>query len=103
MTAFFNDSDIPAMFAGIGAVNVSLDGVSGQGLVDYADAIMLQNFRISGVINKAITVMLQTSQFPSLTSSSGVGKSITVDGTAYTVRERLQTTDGAITHILCTN
>ena len=104
MTTFFNDQDISGMFAGVGGVAVMFDSVDDQqGLVEYVDSVTLKSMGISGVINKAITVMLQTSQFPSLGTSNGVGKPITVDGVTYTVRERIQTTDGAVSHLLCTS
>lgn len=102
MTTFFADSDIPAMLADFGVV-VVFDGITAKGVVDYVDAVTLQQNGIAGVTNKAITVMLQTSAFPSLAGNNAVGKPITVDGVPYTVRERLQQSDGAITHLLCTN
>ncbi len=72
MTTFFADADIPAMLADFG-VPVVFDGVSGQkGVVDYVDAVTLQQNGIAGVTNKAITVMLQTSAFPSLAANSAV-------------------------------
>lgn len=99
---YFGDSDIPAMLADFG-VSVGLDGIYASGIVDYVDGVTLKENGISGVINKGITVMLQTTAFPSLMANSAVGKQITIDGVAYTVRERLQQSDGAITHLLCTN
>lgn len=95
---FYRDADIPAMLTDFG-VPVTVGAASGQAIVDYVDAVTLQQNGIAGVINKAITVMLQTSAFP----TAKVGDSVTIDGVPYTVRERLQQTDGAITHLLCTN
>lgn len=102
MTTFYADADIPAMLADFGVV-VVLDSITAKGVVDYVDGVTLKENGIAGVINKAITVMLQTRAFPSLAANNAVGKSITVDGVSYTVRLREQTTDGAITHLLCTN
>ena len=102
MTTFFANSDIPAMLADFG-VAVVFDSVTAKGIVDYVDGVTLKENGIAGVINKAITVMLQTSAFPSLTANNAVGKAITVDGVDYKIRQREQTTDGAITHLLCTN
>jgi hypothetical protein len=99
---FYADSDIPAMLADFG-VAVVFDGVTAKGIVDYVDAVTLQQNGIAGVTNKAITVMLQTTVFPSLIANNAINKPITVDGVPYTVRERLQQSDGAITHLLCTN
>jgi len=104
MTTFFNDADIAAMLKGCGGVPVNFDSISDQlGLVDYSDAVTFQENGIGGVINKAVTVTLQTSAFPSLVANNAVGKQITADGVTYTIRQRLQQTDGALTHLLCTN
>ena len=104
MTTFFNDADIAAMIKGCGGVPVTFDSIDDQlGLADYSDAVDFKENGIGGVINKAITVTLQTSAFPSLVGNSAVGKPITVDGVSYTIRQRLQQTDGALTHLLCTN
>ena len=101
MTTFYRDSDIISMLADFG-VAVVLDGVTAQGIVDYVDSVTLKENGIAGVINKAITVMVQTSAFPDLVANNAVGKAITVDGVAYHVRQREQVSDGAITHLLCT-
>lgn len=104
MTTYFHDADIPAMMADFG-VSVTFDGITlPQGVImDYVDNVTLKENGIAGVINKAITAMLQTSEFPSLVANNAVGKPIVVDGVTYTVRQRLQQSDGAITHLLCTN
>lgn len=103
MTTFFNDADIPSMLADFG-VPVVFNGVSGhKGIVDYVDGVTLKENGISGVVNKAITVQVQTSAFPALLANNAIGLPITVDGVNYTVRQRLQLTDGATTHLLCTN
>lgn len=99
---FYEDSDIPSMITDFGVV-VVFDGVTAKGIVDYVDAVTLEQNGITGVVNKSITVMLQTSAFPSLVANNAIGKTITADGVTYTVRQRLQQTDGAITHLLCTN
>ena len=102
MTTFYRDIDIPTMLTDFG-VAVVFDGIAATGLTDYVDSVTLKENGIAGVINKAITVMLQTSAFPSLTASNAVGQPITVDGVSYHIRQREQTTDGAITHLLCTS
>jgi len=98
----FRDSDIPTMLNDFG-VPVQFDGISGIGLVDYVDSVTLKENGLAGVVNKAITVMLQTSAFPSLAGMNAIGQPITVDGARYNVRDRLQQSDGAMTHLLCTN
>jgi hypothetical protein len=82
-------------------VPVVLDGVSAKGLADYVDSVTLRENGIGGVINKAITVQVQTSQFPDLTANNAVGLPIIVDGVPYKVIRREQVTDGAVTHLLC--
>ncbi len=104
MSTFFNNADIAGMIKYAGGVAIDFDGISSQmGLVDYSDAVTFQENGIGGVINKAVTVTLQTSAFPSLVANNAVGKQIRVDGALYIVRQRLQQTDGALTHLLCTN
>lgn len=102
MTTFYRDTDIPSMLADFG-VAVLFQSVSAKGIVDYIDSVTLKENGIAGVHSKAITVMLQTSMFPGLAASNAVGLPITVDGTSYVIRQREQTTDGAVTHLLCTN
>ena len=102
MTTFYGDSEIAGMLNDFG-VSVVFEGVTGKGLVDYSDAVTFRENGIAGVINKAITVTLQTSAFTSLAAMNAVGKTIMVDGVSYTVRERLQQSDGALTHVMCTN
>lgn len=104
MPAFYQDDDVPAMMRDFG-VSVTFDAITLDkgALMDYVDNVTLKENGIAGVTNKAITCILQTSAFPSLAGSDAVGKSITVDGTAYVIRQRLQQSDGAITHLLCTS
>lgn len=102
MPTFFHDAEIPAMLQDFG-VPIILNGTSGIGLVDYVDAISLKENGIAGVINKAITVAVQTSVFPDLVDNNAVGLAITVDGEDFHVRQRLQQSDGAMTHLLCNN
>lgn len=100
MTTYFNDAEIPMMLKDFG-VSVHFDSINTElCLVDYVDIVALRQNGMQGVINKAITVQLQTSKFPSLVSNDAVGKPIVVDGVAYTIRERLQQSDGAMTHLL---
>lgn len=98
MTTFYRNADIPAMLADFG-VPVTIGAATANGIVDYVDAVTLQQNGITGVIGKTITVMVQTSVFPAVK----VGDSLTVDGVPYKVRLREQQTDGAITHLLCVN
>lgn len=100
MPTYFQDADIPALMQDFG-VSVTLDSVTALGVVDYVDTAVLRELGIAGVINKAIKVVLQTSQFPSLAASNAVGKPITVDGVNYKVQSRLQESDGALTHLIC--
>lgn len=102
MTTFYRDVDIAGMLNEF-SVPVLLEGVTANGIVDYSDAVTFRDNGIGGVINKAITVSVQTSAFPSLALSNATGLPVTVDGVAYTIRERLQQGDGAITHLMCTN
>lgn len=104
MPSYYQDADIPGMLQDFG-VPVDFDGLSAvQCLVDYVDEVVLKENGIGGTINKAVTVSLQTSTFPTLAAGDPViGEPITVDGTPYKVRLPLQQSDGAMTHLLCTN
>jgi hypothetical protein len=100
----YRDADIPTMLIDFG-VPVTFDSVTVQkgGLVDYVDNVTLKENGIAGVVNKAITVQLQTSAWPSLIANNAIGKPINVDGVPYYIRDRLQQSDGGMTHLLCTN
>ena len=102
MPTFFGDDEIAAMFQDFG-VECTFDGITYKygAIVDYVDAVTLQDMGVTGVINKSVTAMMQTSKWPSLMNMDAVDKQIVIDGVGYTVRQRLQQSDGALTHLLC--
>jgi hypothetical protein len=102
MTTYMRDADIPFMLADFG-VPVVYEGVRGKGLVDYVDSVTLRENGIGGVINKAMTVLVQTSAFPSINASNAVGSQIIVDGQCFKIIRREQVSDGATTHLLVSN
>lgn len=90
----FGDSDIPALLADMG-VPVVIGAVSTTGLLDDLPG---QEFERGRVQSRIRSVAVQTSVLPSL----HIGDAITVDGTAYTIREwgpDPDSPDGAMTRI----
>lgn len=93
---FYADSDIPSLMTDFG-VPVVAGAIQGRGIVDYTDDLALQSGNVAGVRGKTIVVTVQTSAFPNVQ----IGSSVTVDGTAYTLRDRAQQGDGATTQWWC--
>lgn len=91
----FGDTDIPYLFADMG-VTVVMGAYSTKGFIDTADELVTEG-GAPGAIGKMIAVTIKTGSLSGL----AVGSIITVDGTYYTVRERLQIDDGTLTRILC--
>jgi hypothetical protein len=79
----FGDADLAMMLTDVFAVPVVLPGpVTTSGIVDYHDLTQFDEEGAARVVGRERAVSLRTSEVASLT----VGTSITVDGTAYTVR-----------------
>ncbi|WKZ15434.1 MAG: hypothetical protein QY317_16180 [Candidatus Jettenia caeni] len=91
----FGDADIQYLLQDMG-VNVTHGVTTVKGLVDFADELLLQAGQSAGV-GKVIAVTIKTDSLPNLK----IGDSVTVGGVSYTVRERLQIDDGALTKFLC--
>ena len=94
--AYFGDSDLAYMLSGTGAVTVVFGSYSGPGQQDLFDEVLLKGDQV-GLIGKVTSIVVQTSAFPGIK----VGSSITINGIAYTVRDRLREGDGATTKLLC--
>ena len=91
----FGDADIPAMLADMG-VRASVGGVSGIGLFEEADQILVQDETRGQVVVKVSTLTIRTSDFPSV----AIGSAVVVGTVNFTVRERLREGDGALTKLL---
>ena len=91
----FRDQDIPALLADTG-VPVTIGGVAGTGLLDENDQVLVSDRNGGEVLVPMTTLTVQSSAFPNLR----IDTAITVNGTNYTVRERLKTGDAALTKIL---
>jgi hypothetical protein len=95
MTIAFRDGDVAALFADMG-VPITIGGTPGLGLVDENDQVVVTNNGRGEVVGGVHTVTIQTSKFPAVTN----GMAIVVDGTNYTVRQKLKEGDAALTKIL---
>jgi hypothetical protein len=93
--AAFRDADIPALLADMG-IAIVVGGVSGTGLLDEADQILVQDGSGGQVVVMATTVTIQTSAFP----SAKIGDAVSIGSKNFTVRERLRIGDGGLTKLL---
>lgn len=103
MPSIYNDADVAAALSGPDSVSVTLGGATSRGTKEDVDEVVLREHGIVGIMNKTITVLLQTSAFPALVSENAIGLPITVDGAAYSVVGRLRIDDGAMTHVICSS
>lgn len=102
MTIAFRDDEVGKITADAGriglAVPVVIDDVAGVGYVDENDQILVSEGGRGAVVGAVTTVTVQTSAFPA--GSLKEGKSIVVDGSNYTIRQKLKEGDAALTKIL---
>jgi hypothetical protein len=78
----FGDNDLPMLVGGLFSVAVSFGATSTRGIEDFFDEVQFGDDGSSNVVGRVRGVLLQTSLVSSLTE----GGSITVNGTARTVR-----------------
>lgn len=101
MSIVFRDGDIDAIYSDLfalgGAVPVTINGVSGRGIVDENDQVVVVNNGRGEVVGGVHTVTVQTSKFP---AGIKADQSIVVDGITYTVRQKLKEGDAGLTKIL---
>ena len=91
----FRDQDIPFLLQDTGDP-VVIGGVSGVGLLDENDQVLVSDRNGGEVLVPMTTLTVQSSAFPSMR----IDTVVTVNGTNYTIRERLKTGDAALTKIL---
>ena len=91
----FRDQDIPFLLLDTG-VPVVVGGVAGVGLLDENDQVLVSDRNGGEVLVPMTTLTVQSSAFPSMR----IDTAVTVNGTNYTIRERLKTGDAALTKIL---
>jgi hypothetical protein len=91
----FRDQDIPFLLQDTG-VPVLIGGVSGIGLLDENDQVLVSDRNGGEVLVPMTTLTVQSSAFPSMR----IDTAVTVNGTNYTIRVRLKTGDAALTKIL---
>ena len=73
-----------------------MGAVSGVGLLDEADQILVQDVNRGEVVATATTLTIQTSAFPNV----AIGDAVTAGSRSFTVRERLREGDGGLTKLL---
>jgi hypothetical protein len=91
----FRDQDIPFLLQDTG-VPVVIGGVSGVGLLDENDQVLVSDRNGGEVLVPMTTLTVQSSAFPNMR----IDTAVTVNGTNYTIRERLKTGDAALMKIL---
>jgi hypothetical protein len=91
----FRDQDIPFLLQDTG-VPVVIGGVSGVGLLDENDQVLVSDRNGGEVLVPMTTLTVQSSAFPNMR----IDTAVTVNGTNYTIRGRLKTGDAALTKIL---
>jgi hypothetical protein len=89
--AFTENLDVFFSTAGFG-LSVTSGAYSGVGILDMPSEIIADGV----VLTTDYRLLVKTSDFPALAR----GSSMTVDGTAYTVREPMLIDDGKITQVM---
>jgi hypothetical protein len=90
----FGDADIPTLMRDMG-IAITVGSVTGVGLLDEADEILVQDQQRGEVVVLASTLTVQTSLFPAL----AIGQSVSVNSKNFTVKNRWRIGDGALTKI----
>ena len=78
-------------------VKVTLGALETYGLVRHGAAEGLEDPQGRELSSRSVTVLIATDSLPGLEA----GAAITVDGTAYLVREHAEESDGRLTRIHC--
>ena len=95
MTVF--DDDLASMFTDLPSVAVVFGEVAGPAFQDLSDNDVLMGME-KGVVGEVRTLIFPTTRFPGLK----IGSAVTVNGDAYTVRDRRRPAhhaDGAVTEV----
>ncbi len=96
----FGDDDIPAFSADMG-VDVTLDGVTVQGLLDETDAAAVTaDGQVEGVVHGTTLTLSAQARAALEVAGLTVDSNITVDGRAFTVRDFLRVDDGKFWHVM---
>jgi hypothetical protein len=94
----FSDDDIDAMIEATGGVDVTVAGVTVQGLPRRPGVEVFGDGDVPAVEDLAEVVTVRTGALPALAP----GVSIDVDGTLFKVLSALPIEDGALTRVVCT-
>lgn len=99
LTGFYGDADIPFLLGTDFGVAVVIGGnPTIPGIKDLVGKDVIQSQGVSGVSATDIIVSVQTSALPAHLKNK---TTLTVDGVAMRLRDRLQEGDGALTHLVC--
>lgn len=93
--AAFGDSDIPALMSDMG-IAISVGGVSGVGLLDESDEVLVQDAARGQIVVMMTTLTVRTSDFPNV----AIDAAVVIGAKNFTVRERLRMGDGGLTKLL---
>jgi hypothetical protein len=91
----FGDSDLPTLLADM-SIAITVGGVSGVGLLDEADEVLVQDADRGEVVVLMTTLTVRTSDFP----NAAIDQAVTIGASNFTVRERQRIGDGALTKLL---
>lgn len=92
---YFRAEDIQPMLDGFG-IPATVGGVTARGIRDTQDEAVAAA-EDGSFIGRVVTLIVKTGTFPGLAE----GVAITVEGTAYTVRQQWLIEDGALTRVRC--
>lgn len=90
------EDDLDTMLSDVGGVPVVHGSETGKGILDSYDEEILRGSDVA-LVGRVISILVRTSSFPTVKR----GTSLTIDGVAHTVRDRMAVDDGATTRLLC--
>lgn len=87
LSVFFSDFAVP----------IKWGSVEGSALVNLNDEAVLEELGRGSQVGELVSVLIRTDEFDGL----AIGDAVTIDGKAYSVRERVRSQDGKVTRLLC--
>lgn len=91
----FGDGDIPTMLADM-AIAVTVNNVTGVGLLDEADEILVQDAERGEVVVLATTLTVRTTDFP----NAAIDQAVAIGARNFTIRDRRRIGDGGLTKLV---
>src|SRR5215469_4062327 len=87
----FGDGDIPTLLSDMG-IAITINNVSGTGLLDEADEILVQDAERGEVVVLMTTLTVRTTDFP----NAAIDQAVAIGSRNFTLRERLRIGDGGL-------